>query len=126
GLATEIVMGVLRWRSKLDIELAQFSSQKLQKLDTEVITALRMAVYQMAFLDRIPQRAAVHESVELVKRARKRSAVPLVNAVLRKVSEQVDWAKNLRRELAELESELRKGQTATPQPKVVVPAQGNP
>jgi 16S rRNA (cytosine967-C5)-methyltransferase len=40
-------------------------------------------VYQLGFLERVPQRAAVHESVELVKRARKRSAVPFVNAVLR-------------------------------------------
>jgi 16S rRNA (cytosine967-C5)-methyltransferase len=126
GLATEIVMGVLRWRSTLDSEIAHFSSQKLEKLDAEILTTLRMAVYQMAYLDRVPQRAAVNESVELVKRARKRSAVPLVNAVLRKISGHVDWAENLRRELYELESELRKGQPVTPQARVLVPAQERP
>src|ERR1700745_3371266 len=66
GLCTQAVMGVLRWRSLLDAEIAQFSSQKLGKLDLEVLIALRMAAFQMAFLDRVPARAAVHDSVELV------------------------------------------------------------
>ncbi|MCU1296097.1 MAG: sun protein [Acidobacteriaceae bacterium] len=86
GLATELVMGVLRWRSLLDTTIAKVSSQAIQKLDPEVLTALRLAAYQLAFLDRVPERAAVHESVELVKRARKRSAVPFANAVLRKLA----------------------------------------
>jgi len=84
GLATELVMGVLRWRSLLDERIAEHSSQQLARLDREVLTALRLAAYQLLFLDRVPERAAVHESVELVKRARKRSAVPFANAVLRK------------------------------------------
>jgi len=88
GLMTELVMGVLRWRSVLDRAICQASSQKIQKLDCEVLTALRMAVYQLRWLERIPAHAAIHESVELVKRARKRSAAPFVNAVLRKVSAQ--------------------------------------
>ncbi len=87
GLATELVMGVLRWRSLLDQQITQHSSQRLEKLDAEVLTALRLAAYQLSFLDRIPERAAVHESVELVKRSRKRSAVPFANAVLRKLSQ---------------------------------------
>ncbi len=86
GLATELVMGVLRWRSWLDRVIARYSSQSLQKLDLEVLIALRLAAYQMAILERVPKRAALHESVELVKRARKRSAAAFVNAVLRKMS----------------------------------------
>lgn len=86
ALATELVMGVLRWRSRLDSEIAQASSQPLSKLDLEILIALRLAVYQFGWLDRIPQRAALNESVELAKRARKRSAAPFVNAVLRKLS----------------------------------------
>ena len=105
GLATEIVMGVLRWRLTLDNEVARFSSQKLEKLDLEVLIALRMAAYQMAYLDRVPPRAAVNESVELAKRARKRSAVPFVNAMLRKVSEHADWARNLGNVSATLEDD---------------------
>ena len=86
ALATELVMGVQRWRSRLDDEIAQASSQALSKLDLEILIALRLALYQFRWLDRVPQRAALHESVELVKRARKRSAAPFVNAVLRKLS----------------------------------------
>ncbi len=86
ALATELVMGVLRWRSRLDAEIATASSQPLSKLDLEILIALRLALYQFLWLDRVPQRAALHESVELVKRARKRSAAPFVNAVLRKLS----------------------------------------
>jgi 16S rRNA (cytosine967-C5)-methyltransferase len=86
ALATELVMGVLRWRSRLDEQIAATSSQPLSKLDLEVLIALRLALYQFAWLDRIPARAALHESVELVKAARKRSAAPFVNAVLRKLS----------------------------------------
>ena len=86
ALATELVMGVLRWRSRLDDDIATASSQPLSKLDKEILIALRLALYQFLWLDRVPQRAALHESVELVKRARKRSAAPFVNAVLRKLS----------------------------------------
>ena len=86
ALATELVMGVLRWRSRLDDEIASASSQPLSKLDIEILIALRLALYQFRWLDRIPERAALHESVELAKRARKRSAAPFVNAVLRNLS----------------------------------------
>lgn len=85
ALATELVMGVLRWRSRLDDEIAIASSQPLSRLDLEILISLRLALYQFRWLDRIPARAALHESVELVKRARKRSAAPFVNAVLRKL-----------------------------------------
>jgi hypothetical protein len=79
-------MGVLRWRLRLDEEIGRYTDKRLQKLDVEVLTALRLGAYQLSFLDRMPERAAVHESVELVKRARKRSAVPFTNAVLRKLA----------------------------------------
>jgi 16S rRNA (cytosine967-C5)-methyltransferase len=86
ALATELVMGVLRWRARLDQSLASACSQPLVKLDPEVLTALRLGAYQLGYLERVPARAAVHESVELAKRAKKRSAAPLVNAVLRKIA----------------------------------------
>ena len=86
GLATELVMGVLRWRSLLDRRLAAASSQQLERLDGEVLAALRLGAYQLQFLSRVPARAAIFESVELVKAARKRSAAPFVNAVLRKIA----------------------------------------
>jgi 16S rRNA (cytosine967-C5)-methyltransferase len=116
GLLTELVMGVLRWRSVLDETIAQRMQKPhtnrepegpllakparsgsllsdttpplttLARLDLEVLTGLRLGAYQLLFLNRVPGHAAVNESVELVKRARKRSAAGLVNAVLRKIT----------------------------------------
>ena len=83
-LATELVMGVLRWRGELDYQIEQLSGKAMRYFDPEVKTVLRMGIYQIGFLERIPKSAAVNESVELVKAARKRSAAGLVNAVLRK------------------------------------------
>lgn len=86
GLCTELVMGVLRWRSALDTAIEEFASQPLAKLDLEVLVALRLGAYQLDWLERVPARAAIYESVELVKRARKRSAAGFVNALLRKLA----------------------------------------
>jgi 16S rRNA (cytosine967-C5)-methyltransferase len=96
SLATELVMGVLRWRSLLDSQIAANSTQRLSKLDIEVLNALRLAAYQLGWLSRIPARAAINESVELVKRARKRSAAPFVNAVLRKLDANTSHADDVR------------------------------
>src|SRR5205807_1952632 len=88
ALTTQLVMGVLRWQSRLDAALEAAGAKKAQfaKFDPEVLIALRLGVLQLRFLERIPESAAVNESVELVKRARKRSASGLVNALLRKVA----------------------------------------
>jgi 16S rRNA (cytosine967-C5)-methyltransferase len=86
GLATELVMGVLRWRSCLDEAIGNCSAKPVQKVDPEVLAALRLAAYQLLFLNRVPGRAAVHESVELVKQVGKRSAAAFANAVLRKLA----------------------------------------
>jgi 16S rRNA (cytosine967-C5)-methyltransferase len=92
GLASEIVLGSLRYQGQLDFLIRQLSGRDAARLDPEVRIALRMGIYQMRHLGRIPPHAAVSESVELVKQARKRSAAPLVNAVLRKVDrEPVAW-----------------------------------
>jgi len=87
ALTTELVMGVLRWRSRLDDIIASALSRPLNKLDAEVLNALRLGAYQLRFLSRIPVHAAIHESVELVKRAHKRSAAPFANAVLRRIAD---------------------------------------
>ncbi len=86
GLATELVMGVLRWRKLLDFLLERQLKKPVARLDLPVALALRIGLYQLRFLERIPARAAVNESVELVKNARKTSAATLVNAVLRRAA----------------------------------------
>jgi 16S rRNA (cytosine967-C5)-methyltransferase len=83
-LATELVMGVLRWCGELDFQIEQLSGRPLERFDPEIVTILRLGVYQIRFLGKIPKSAAVNEAVELAKMARKRSAAGLVNAVLRK------------------------------------------
>jgi 16S rRNA (cytosine967-C5)-methyltransferase len=84
GLTSQIVFGVLRFRAQLDFLIEHYAG-RARKLDPEVRAALRMAIYQMRYLERVPAHAAVAESVELVKQARKASATGFVNAVLRKV-----------------------------------------
>ena len=85
GLAEAIVFGCLRYQAQLDFLIGYHSGRPQAKLDEEVRIALRMGIYQLRYLERIPAHAAVTESVELVKKARKRSAAGFVNAVLRKV-----------------------------------------
>jgi 16S rRNA (cytosine967-C5)-methyltransferase len=91
GLASELVFGTLRYRAQLDWLIEHYSGRKA-RLDPEVRIALRMGVYQRRYLERIPDHAAVGESVELVKRAKKSSAAGFVNAVLRKAGrDAVAW-----------------------------------
>ncbi|MBV8841288.1 MAG: hypothetical protein JO307_00630 [Bryobacterales bacterium] len=92
ALAETLVFGCLRFQAQLDYLIEHFSGRSQTKLDEEVRIALRMAIYQLRYLQRIPSHAAVTESVELVKRAHKRSAAGFVNAVLRKVHQKpVKW-----------------------------------
>ena len=86
GLATELTLGVLRRQRLLDFLLERYTKKPVRGFDAEVMLALRLGIYQLRFLERIPARAAVNESVELVKDARKSSAAPLVNAVLRRAA----------------------------------------
>jgi 16S rRNA (cytosine967-C5)-methyltransferase len=88
ALATELTLGVLRQRLLLDFLLELHLEKTVERLDLPVAIALRLGAYQLRFLQRIPASAAVNESVELVKKARKTSAASLVNAVLRRVAEQ--------------------------------------
>ena len=89
GLATEIVFGCLRYQAQLDYMIGRLTNNR--KLDTAVQIVLRMGMYQLRYLERIPPHAAVSESVELIKSS-KASAAALVNAVMRKVNRQpVRW-----------------------------------
>jgi 16S rRNA (cytosine967-C5)-methyltransferase len=96
SLASEIVFGCLRYQAQLDHVITLLTTGSL---DLEVRIALRIGIYQLRYLERIPPHAAVGESVELVKRAKKTSAAGLVNAVLRKVDRQPiawpDWSVEL-------------------------------
>ncbi|HTR81253.1 MAG TPA: 16S rRNA (cytosine(967)-C(5))-methyltransferase RsmB [Bacteroidota bacterium] len=90
ALLTEIVNGVLRWQMKLDWVLNGFFHGNFTKAEITVKNALRAALYQIMFLDKIPHHAAVNEAVEFVKRIRGEKAANLVNAVLRNIIRNID------------------------------------
>ena len=87
ALCTELVMGALRWQRTLDFIAQSLATGNWERFDPEVRVALRLGLYQLRFLTRVPAHAAVDESVELVKGSGKASAAALVNAVLRKGGE---------------------------------------
>ena len=86
ALAAEIATGVQRWRAALDHLIVAFSKRELARLDPDVADILRLSVYQLWHLTRVPAAAVVDDAVDLVKRAGKRSASGFVNAVLRSIS----------------------------------------
>jgi 16S rRNA (cytosine967-C5)-methyltransferase len=85
GLATTLVMGTLRWQLLLDAEIAQLLRPGTRLAD-EVAIAVRLGLFQLWFLDRVPAHAALSESVDLVKMHGFAAMAALVNAVLRKLS----------------------------------------
>jgi len=90
GLLTEIVHGVLRWQNRLDWVLNGFSHGNFAKSEINVKNTLRVALYQILFLDRVPHAAAVNEGVEFIKRIRGDKPAGLVNAVLRNIIRNID------------------------------------
>ncbi len=86
GLATELTLGVLRWQGLLDFLLQRHLDRPVARIDLEVLLALRIGLYQLRYLDRVPAHAIVNDSVELTKQSSKRSAAPFVNAVLRRAA----------------------------------------
>jgi 16S rRNA (cytosine967-C5)-methyltransferase len=84
ALCHELVLGVLRWQLLLDKIVEHFAKRRIESLDPAVRIALRLGLYQLRFLTRIPASAAVNESVSLVRHARLSSATGFVNALLRR------------------------------------------
>ncbi len=82
GLYNQLVFGVLRRQGTIDHYLGQLLSQPLQRLEEPLRQILRLGLYQLLFLDRIPVHAAVHEAVELAKLVLPRAS-GFVNGVLR-------------------------------------------
>jgi 16S rRNA (cytosine967-C5)-methyltransferase len=83
GLAAEIVHGSLRWQRSLDHLVEHFANRPLGKVDRDVLHILRLSLYQLLHLDRVPASAVVDDAVDLTRHARKGSAAGFVNAVLR-------------------------------------------
>ncbi|MDX6612770.1 MAG: rRNA (cytosine967-C5)-methyltransferase [Blastocatellia bacterium] len=91
ALTNELVLGVLRRQLWLDRVSEHFAGRAIESVDVAVRLALRLGLYQIRFLSRIPAPAAVNESVNLVYLARLRSAASFVNAVLRRATREVEY-----------------------------------
>ena len=87
ALCSRIVYGVMQNKLLLDFYIGAYCSQKPDHLQPPLLDILRIGVYQILFLDKVPDRAAVNEAVTLAKSAGRAQASGLVNAVLRKISQ---------------------------------------
>lgn len=94
GLTMELVYGVLRQRARLDWVIGQFSKTPREKIEPLVQNVLRLGIYQLFYMDRVPPSAAVNESVNLVKVNQPEWIARFVNGVLRAVErgkEDIKW-----------------------------------
>jgi 16S rRNA (cytosine967-C5)-methyltransferase len=85
GFVRTLVLGVLRWRSRLDYVIATVAARRIEKIDAAVVEILRLGVYQLLYMD-VPRYAAVSETVDLAGRYTGR-ARGFVNAILRRAAE---------------------------------------
>lgn len=83
ALASEIVTGTLRWRRSADHLIVHFAGRPVEKIDADVLEILRLSIYQLLHLDRVPASAVVDDAVDLTRYARTKHASGFVNAVLR-------------------------------------------
>jgi 16S rRNA (cytosine967-C5)-methyltransferase len=90
AFATELVYGTLRFRGRLDFLLAQVTGRPLARLEHSIVQVLRLGAYQLVFCDRVPDAAAVSESVRLAHAAGVGRAAGLVNASLRRLARERD------------------------------------
>jgi len=80
---SHLVQGAIRWRLRIDWIISQVSRLALEKIDPSILNILRLALYQIFFMDRVPPSAAVNEAVRQAKAGRARHAAGFVNGVLR-------------------------------------------
>ena len=85
ALASELVYGVITWKITLDAIIKRYSSIKINKISDWILNILRIGIYQIVFLDKIPVSAAVNESVKLAKRYGHEASSRFTNAILRKI-----------------------------------------
>lgn len=93
---TELVHGTVKLKINLDYIISKFSKLKLKKISPWVINILRMGVYQIFYMDKVPSSAAVNESVKLAKKYANQGAVGFVNGTLRAISkcENIEYPKD--------------------------------
>lgn len=85
GFISEIVYGTISWRLTIDEVIKKYSNVRIKKISPWILNILRMSIYQILFLDKVPKSAAVNEGVNLAKRYGHKASSNFVNAILRKV-----------------------------------------
>ena len=90
---TELVYGTIKTSSTLDWKLLKYLSRTIEKVDAKVLSVLRLGMYQIFFMDRVPNSAAVNESVEVAKKFSNIGASKFVNGVLRSILRAPDKSK---------------------------------
>ncbi len=85
GFVSQIVYGTITWRLTLDEVIKKYSNIRIKKISPWILNILRLSIYQILFLDKVPKSAAVNEGVNLAKRYGHKASSNFVNAILRKV-----------------------------------------
>lgn len=85
GFISEIVYGTISWKLTIDEVIKKYSNVRIKKISPWILNILRMSIYQILFLDKVPKSAAVNEGVNLAKRYGHKASSNFVNAILRKV-----------------------------------------
>lgn len=88
GFISEIVYGTISWKLTIDEIIKKYSNIRIKKISPWILNILRMSMYQILFLDKVPKSAAVNEGVNLAKRYGHRASSNFVNAILRKASKE--------------------------------------
>ena len=111
---TELVYGITYWKLTLDEIIKKYSKIRLKKISCWVLNILRMGIYQIIFLDKIPKSAAVNESVNLAKRYGHTASSNFVNAILRKITDE-DY-----KELFSIKNQKQKISKTTSMPEWII------
>ncbi|MBS5315780.1 MAG: 16S rRNA (cytosine(967)-C(5))-methyltransferase RsmB [Clostridiales bacterium] len=85
GFANELIYGTIKWRLRLDYVLDQFSKTPVKKMKPFVRQLMRMSVYQILFLDKVPASAAINEAVKIMHKRKMSNLSGFVNGVLRNI-----------------------------------------
>lgn len=94
---SELIYGVTNWKLTIDTIIEKYSKIKLRKISDWILNILRLGIYQIIWLDKVPKSAAVNESVNLAKRYGHSASSNFVNAILRKVTKQdLEELKNIK------------------------------
>ena len=85
GFISELVYGTISWKLTIDEIIKKYSKIKLKRISVWILNILRIGIYQIIFLDKVPKSAVVNEAVNLAKRYGHKSSANFVNAILRKI-----------------------------------------